>query len=74
VDGPAGVPISRLAEDNGSVEAAELGERFPLDGAARELPRRPVGWRAILLWGALILAVLFVAGMALRLMRGLPRH
>jgi hypothetical protein len=68
-----GVPIARLAEEKGSVEAAELGERFPLDSVARELPRRPVDWRTILLWGALILAVLFVAGMALRLMRGL-RH
>jgi hypothetical protein len=68
-----GVPIAGLAENNGPVVAAELGERFPLGGVARELPRAPVDWRTILLWSALILAVLFVVGMATRLMRGLHR-
>ena len=66
------VPVAKLAEDNGPAVAAELGERFPLGGVAREVPRAPVDWRTILLWSALILAVLFVVGMAMRLMRGLP--
>lgn len=68
-----GVPLRALADDNGSAAAAKLGARFPLAGEERELPRAPADWRAILLWSALSLAVLFVVAMAVRLMRGLPR-
>lgn len=67
-----GVPIARLAEDSGTAVAAGLGERFPLGGVTRELPRAPLDWQTILLWSALVLAVLFVVVMAMRLMRGLP--
>jgi hypothetical protein len=69
-----GVPVAELAEDNGHVVTAVLGERFPLDGKVREMPRVPVEWRTIVLWAALVLAVLFVAALAIRLMRGLPRN
>lgn len=61
--------IQQLAGTGGAVAAATLGERFPLGGLERELPPQPVAWRTILLWGGLVIVVVFVGWMAARLLR-----
>lgn len=61
--------IQELAGTGGSVPAASLGERFPLGGIERELPPQPLAWRTILLWGGLVIVVVFVGWMAVRLLR-----
>lgn len=61
--------IQDLAGTSGSVAAASLGERFPLGGFERELPPEPLAWRTILLWGGLVIVVVFVGWMAARLLR-----
>ncbi|MEX0706326.1 MAG: DUF3999 family protein [Woeseia sp.] len=61
--------IQELAGTSGSVAAASLGARFPLGGLKRELPAQPLAWRTILLWGGLVIVVVFVGWMAARLLR-----
>lgn len=62
------VSLGGIATDNGPVARATLGARYGLAAVERS---QPLDVRTLLLWGVLIVAVLFVGWMALRLSRGL---
>ncbi|HZW59514.1 MAG TPA: DUF3999 family protein, partial [Woeseiaceae bacterium] len=64
-----GTAIGDLADAARPAAAAQLGQRFPLGGIERELPAQPLPWRTIVLWTGLVAAVMFVAWMAMRLLR-----
>ena len=63
--------LPKLAEDNGSVGDASLAPRYVLGGPERLVVSRPIDWRRLALWFALLAGVAFVGFMASKTIREL---
>ena len=63
--------LATLAETNGGVVAASLGQRYALGGPDRLVVTRQINWRTLLLWFGLVMGVVFVGFMASKTIREL---
>ena len=63
--------LADLAERNGGVVEASLGQRYALGGPGRLVASRHINWRTVLLWFGLVLGVVFVGFMAMKTIREL---
>ena len=63
--------LRSLADRNGGVVAASLGQRYELGGAARLVASKHIDWQTVLLWFGLVLGVVFVGFMAMKTIRDL---
>jgi hypothetical protein len=63
--------LADLAEKNGGVVEASLGQRYAIGGPARLVATTQINWQTVLLWLGLILGVVFVGFMAMKTIREL---
>lgn len=63
--------LAELAERNGGVVAASLGQRYALGGPERLVVTVRTNWQTVFLWLGLILGVVFVGFMAIKTIREL---
>ncbi len=63
--------LADLAERNGGVVEASLGQRYALGGPDRLVATTQINWQTVLLWLGLIMGVVFVGFMAMKTIREL---
>lgn len=63
--------LAELAERNGGVVEASLGQRYALGGPERLVVTKRTNWQTVFLWLGLVLGVLFVGYMATKTIREL---
>jgi hypothetical protein len=63
--------LAELAERNGGVVEASLGQRYIIGGPERLVATTQINWQTVLLWLGLILGVVFVGFMAMKTIREL---